>query len=466
MEQFSFSTEPSPDNLYRDYNSISEDSIIITPNPGLVEIKNSELLVDEPLEIGNNGLEIKSNESVGLGVEEERPLQPIQAKPGLSIAEKMKLYWSSIPESSKPKTTAVVPKQTSDVEFSDSSSDESEVEVPSLNPKLKFSLFDDEDVDESLLPPKTKNEVSSFHDSNSDLINFTCPDSKDTVAFGVVSSILPNSFVISSLTSNEPEKHSNATGKSQSAILNIGCVIIDADMNPIGKVDDVFGPIVSPFYTVQLLTSTVAMTFESSLESIKENTNLNLGFANDYSKAFPEATKIDDSQTLTEFDDLISVEEGEMVQEDGELQEDSRDVEIIAVFVPKRMPKLGDICFYIHADSNTETLSVLPNAITKIIEVAEIQEMKTIKGSDASNLYDEECYGADVDYSDDEHEMQQKSEKNRKVPSVFYYRSTSKAINYTPSQLKFPNQIETQLFMIYLCESLLEMPTHSIMLRP
>jgi rRNA processing protein Gar1 len=161
-------------------------------------------------------------------------------------------YYSASPQTTSP--------EHSDNESDDDSDDE--MLGPLLSGNLEkdrnalanFVMDSDEDDEDGNARPKTKNEISIDEMPPPEPIQHELPADATLEAAGKITSVVGNLVVV--------------TGLANGPALNLESVLWNEDRTPLGRVDDVFGPVAQPIYSIRFADAAAANVFKSKVGSI------------------------------------------------------------------------------------------------------------------------------------------------------------------------------------------------------
>lgn len=234
--------------------------------------------------------------------------------------------------------------------------------------------------------------------------------------------------------------------------LNEGTVLCTENGVVVGVIHEVFGPVTAPFYIVRY------RGFHRSVNTKSNNTN---------QKANKASTKRNNKKgksslpTVTEEEQQATATETEPIaQEDDPSLADAKDAvapeETETGTTPSKTsasanaaPLTGSEAVSAHFASNTRTLCEIPSSIQPgvlvytvpdhavVLTAQTLHALKTIKGSDASNAYDEEVGEDEMEYSDDEEEMKaKKAIKGKKLLKADAFTNNNKTDTTTGGRKK------------------------------
>ncbi|KAJ3190038.1 hypothetical protein HDU85_000329 [Gaertneriomyces sp. JEL0708] len=264
--------------------------------------------------------------------------------------------------------TAVEP---SDFEFSDSSSSASDSEDDVVAPILSLaerekrlvqmdeSGLDGDDIHGIKGQLSTKNELSTLPPMEP--IPFPIPEHLAMEQVGHVYGYVDGMLIV----------QANASGEQK--VLDADSAMFHSNRQPIGRVWDIFGPVTRPMYSVRLVedetTSSKQMSAQSATADTDGNSNEDGGL---------ESLQTPSSETKSMNDGTTS---------------DT----VATPIATTSKPETGTPVF------------VIPSLASYVLTEA----LKRQKGSDASNLWDEEVGDDEMEFSDDEKEMEWKRNKKR-----------------------------------------------------
>lgn len=192
--------------------------------------------------------------------------------------------------------------------------------------------------------------------------------------------------------------------------LDEGSLLFTAEGRALGAVSEVFGPVTEPFYVVRWANPSKEMTTSSAV-SQPNNKNKRLKKQKNNSVDKREESKTEKLAADSEVEP-VSEEAATAVEQDkthtSEVEITTQEGSSADVVQPEMSQEKGEPLAALVAPDTSVWVS---EKKCKFLMSAKVRQLMSGKGSDASNMFDEEPKEEELEFSDDEKEQQAKQQR-------------------------------------------------------